>query len=83
MTEVKSTEDLYSLLSKEELDFRFSCGYTKPTSKVEVKDVDGLIVFCVAPPCLCLLHAELENGFHETLQVITFHTSEMPRCFKH
>ncbi len=59
-------------ISKNIFDFRFGCGYTKPTNKIELKDVDEMIHSVWLHHVLCLPHAELEQlrkGFLETLQI--------------
>ncbi len=69
---VTSTEQLRSLLSGEDFNFLFHCGYSKPTTNVTLGDKEEItrsvwLHFVYFHP-----HAELEQlrkGFRETLQV--------------
>lgn len=57
---------------EEELDFRFECGYLKPTCQIELADKDQLIKCVWLHYIFFVPHAELEQlrkGLRETLQL--------------
>ena len=82
ITEVNTTEELQSLLNQDKFDFRFTCGYTKPTHQIELNDKHELSRSIWLHHVLYSPHAELEQlrkGFRETLQVnmmICLHDNE-------
>ena len=47
ITEVQNTQELQALLMKEEYDFRYACGYTKPVANLTTSNVKE-IVLCLA-----------------------------------
>ena len=47
ITEVQNTQELQALLMKEEYDFRYTCGYTKPVANLTTSNVKE-IVLCLA-----------------------------------
>ena len=70
-----STSELQGLLQDESWDFRFTCGYTKPTHLIEIKDKDDFVRRIWLHFVLYNSYAELEQlrkGFQETLQMISF-----------
>ena len=57
---------------QKEFDFRFNCGYTKPTNSLDISDKEEFIQAIWLHHVFFLPHAELEQlrkGFRETLQV--------------
>ena len=71
MLKANSIDKLHQVVDKE-LDFRFECGYNKPTSKIEFCDKEKLV------KCLWLHYVffvprseldQLQKGLRETLQV--------------
>lgn len=69
---MSTVEELRLLLSDKEFDFRFACGYTKPTQQIELSDKKEFIRSIWLHHVLFGPHAELEQlrkGFQETLQV--------------
>lgn len=80
---MKTTDELRSILGKDEYDFRFDCGYTKPTNQIEISDRDDFVKSIWLHFTFFLPHAELEQlrkGLRETLQlelVAILHPSEL------
>lgn len=80
---------MHSILSEKEFDFRFLCGYIKPTHKIELKDTKELCYSIWLHHVLYSPHAELEQlrkGFLETLQVETLvllHEEEIRSLLAH
>ena len=71
---MNTTERLQSLLYDKTLnfDFRFDCGYSKPTHLIELKDKDEFVQAVWLHNVLFGPYAELEQlrkGFQETLQI--------------
>lgn len=67
-----TTEALQTLLEKEDYDFCFDCGYTKPTRQIEISDRDLFVKAIWLHYVFFLPHAELEQlrkGLRETLQI--------------
>ena len=72
--QANTTEELRSLLSEDTFDFRFTCGYNKPTQQIELKDKHDVLRSIWLHHVLYHPHAELEQlrgGFCQTLQVNT------------
>ena len=72
VADVKTTAELQSLLSNEAFDFRFACGYTKPTHQLVLKDASEIVHSVWLHYVLFCPHTELEQlrkGLLETLQV--------------
>lgn len=70
--EVNTTEQLRSLLSDNTFDFRFACGYTKPTHQIQLNDKEEFANSIWLHHVLFSPYAELEQlwkGFQETLQI--------------
>ena len=64
---VNTTEELLSLLNSEEFDFRFACGHTKPTQKMNLLDANEMVRSVWLHHVLYSPHAELEQlrkGLH-------------------
>jgi hypothetical protein len=60
-------------IQKDEFDFRFNCGYTKPTTSLDISDKEEFIQAIWLHHVFFLPHAELEQlhkGFRDTLQVV-------------
>ena len=67
--EANTTEELQLLLSEATFDFRFTCGYNKPTQQIELKDKHDLSRSIWLHHVLYNPHAELEQlrkSFRET-----------------
>lgn len=81
--EANTAEELRSLLSEDTFDFRFTCGYNKPTQQIELRDKYDLSRSIWLHHVLYNPHAEMEQlrkGFHETLRVhilICLHENEI------
>ena len=58
IAEVSTTEELRSLLNEDEFDFRFTCGYTKPTQQIDKHELSSSIWLHYV---LYNPHAELEQ----------------------
>ena len=77
-----STDELHQIVDSE-LDFRFECGYNKPTSKIELSDKDALVKSIWLHFVLFVPHMEIQQlrkGLRETLQVellMCLHPEEM------
>ena len=59
-------------IQKDEFDFRFNCGYIKPTISLDISDKEEFIQAIWLHHVFFLPHAELKQlrkGFRETLQV--------------
>ena len=70
MQNVQSTSNLQQLL--EEMEFRFECGYVKPTQKVNIDDRSRIVKAIWLHYIFFLPLAELQQlrkGFRETLQM--------------
>lgn len=70
--EANSTQDLQNLLSHEEFDFRFDCGYSKATSQLELSHREELVKSIWLHYVFFKPHAELDQlrkGLRETLQL--------------
>lgn len=80
---MKTTEELRAILGTDDYDFCFDCGYTKPTSQVEIADRDQVVKCIWLHFIFFVPHAELEQlkkGFRETLQMellVVLHPREM------
>ena len=67
----------------DELDFRFDCGYTKPTRLLQISDADKIVKAIWLHYVYFIPHAELEQlkrGLRETLQIeilMCLHPEEM------
>ncbi len=69
---METKEDLHSLLNDKAFEFRFDCGYTKPTHKIELKDTGEIAHSVWLHHIFFGPHAELEQlrkGFLETLRI--------------
>ena len=70
-------------MMEEELDFRFQCGYLKPTYQIQLSDKDQIVKSVWLHYIFFLPHAELEQlrkGLRETLQLemlICLHPQEV------
>ena len=53
----------------EDLDLRFECGYSKPSSQLTLLDRQKLVNAVWLHYVFFLPHAELQKGFRETLQL--------------
>ena len=78
-----TTGEFQTLLQDEAFDFRFACGYTKPTNLIEIKDKDDFVRSVWLHFVLFQPYAELEQlrkGFQDTLQmqlVVCTHANEI------
>ena len=78
-----SAEELKSLMHEDEFDFRFRCGYNKPTSHMDLSDRDEFIRAVWLHYVLFQPYAELQqlrNGLKDTLQLellLTLYPEEM------
>ena len=78
-----TTEEVQALLQKDDFDFRFQCGYCKPTTKISIGDKDALIHAIWLHHVLFHPYAELEQlrkGLRETLQIellVCLHAKEL------
>lgn len=83
MQEANSSQRIRELLEEEEFDFRFDCGYTKPTCQIELSDREEIIKCLWLHYVFFRPHAELEQlkrGLRETLQLealVDMHPEEM------
>ncbi len=83
MSSATSTEELQGLLKDEAFDFRFNCGYTKPTCLVTIEDKAVMIRSLWLHFVHFNPHAELvqlRKGLRDTLQfdaLIRLHSEEM------
>jgi len=81
--EAKTTEELSGIVGTDEYDFRFDCGYTKPTCQLKIADRDQMVKCIWLHFIFFMPHAELEQlkqGFQETLrmdQLVALHSSEI------
>ena len=81
--QVETAEELRAMIGTDDYDFRFDCGYAKPTSQLEITDRDKVVKCVWLHYIFFLPHAELEQlkkGFRETLEmelVVLLHPSEM------
>lgn len=69
---VSSDAELKQLLDEEEFDFRFNCGYNKPTRNMTLDDKSTLINAIWLHYTFFQPHAELQQlrkGFRDTLQM--------------
>lgn len=60
-----------SILGRDEFDFRFHCGYNKPTARIAMEDKQELLHCIWLHFVLFQPHAELEQmrkGMYQTLQ---------------
>lgn len=68
-----TTEELRSLINgSDEFDFRFACGYTKPTQRMNLLDSNEMVRSVWLHHVLYSPHAELEQlrkGFLQTLRM--------------
>ena len=70
--DASTTAELQSLLQENDYDFRFNCGYSKPTPRIDISEKEELIRVVWLHYIFFLPHAELEQlrkGLRETLQV--------------
>lgn len=78
-----TTDKLQSLLGEEIFNYRFSCGYHKPTIQITLGDRDDFIRSVWMHHVMFQPHAELEQlrkGINETLQfqqLLNLHPKEM------
>ena len=71
MQSTTTTEQLRTLLNVDNFDFRFSCGYTKPTTLITLDDKEDLVRSIWLHFVLFQPHAELEQlrkGLYQTLR---------------
>ena len=71
MYTIKTTNELRKVID-EELDVRFECGYTKPSSQIVLSDRDKIVHAIWLHHVYFSPHAELiqlRKGFRETLQL--------------
>ena len=71
MQSATTTEQLQTLLNRDDFSFRFHCGYAKPATQVSLEDKDELIRCIWLHFVLFHPHAELEQlrkGLYQTLQ---------------
>ena len=61
LRDVKTTEELRAILGTDDYDFHFDCGYTKPTSQVEIADHDQVVKCIWLHFIFFVPHAELEQ----------------------
>ena len=45
ITEVQNTQELQALLMKEEYDFRYACGYTKPVANLTTSNIKEIVLY--------------------------------------
>ena len=56
-----TTAELQSLLQENDYDFRFNCGYSKPTPRIDISEKEELIRVVWLHYIFFLPHAELEQ----------------------
>lgn len=71
MQSASTVEELQTLLNEDDFNFRFHCGYTKPTTIVSLADREELVRSVWLHFVLFQPHAELQQlqkGMYRTLQ---------------
>ena len=59
--DITNTEDLQDLMTSDEYDFRYACGYTKPTSSLAISNKDDIVCSLALHYTIYALKAELDQ----------------------